>query len=63
LPPSLTYVSSSPQLAPPLTNLVNGYWRLEYSELYYNTASFELTDGAGNILAQKIEGVSSSDYE
>jgi hypothetical protein len=62
LPNTLNYLSSSPQLDPPLTNLVNGRWRLEYSKLYYNAASFELTDGAGKILAQKLEG-DSNDYE
>ncbi|MDR2416206.1 MAG: DUF11 domain-containing protein [Candidatus Peribacteria bacterium] len=52
LPSSLTYLSSSPQLSS--SEKPNGYWRLEYRTDYYPyEISFELTDGGGNILAQK----------
>ncbi|MDR2190995.1 MAG: hypothetical protein LBP53_07715 [Candidatus Peribacteria bacterium] len=55
LPKSFKYVSSSPQLVAPITNFTNGYWRLEYENIYYDTISFELKDGTGNILAQKAQ--------
>ncbi|GHV26138.1 hypothetical protein FACS1894176_06250 [Bacteroidia bacterium] len=52
LPGGVTYLSSSPQLTTP--SYGNGQRRLEYrTDSYASEISFELTDGGGNMLAQK----------
>lgn len=59
LPEGVDFVSSTPQLSTP--GYENGAWHLDYTtDGYASEISFELTDGAGTILAQKTRSTHNS---